>query len=451
MSADAAFPDPQAFMTHYTNTLLTSLNHNNAGTTTSNAMTHNLHQYLSNDNQNVLQFHLEGFQYPLKVKFPEFRLPVCEKCKKNYKTRHMCRQHNGHMDLPWSPVYICLYFDESCMDHTTGKLITDVPFQVRSSAWQPYCIQKDQVATYFDSKTPICAACKKKNYTRTFCRDRHKHRSLPWSTVYVTLSVMEGMVPTPTTTSTEEASGTAADANVPNGTNVVDDVPSNGTTDPATLAALSASYLTSTTEGTNSAATANENADVTGIAPGTSITLLDDLSHLEDSNRVVLLKLSAKESVLQFVELDESELNSFGVGGYTAPNARSAAVVGSTNPYLNFTGNYMGASYPNPIQMAQFFAAFSSPNSTDENGTPTDNSNNPEDLNAMQQQYQQYMSWQAQMWYHQQTQMTNTATTANPTSNAEGTTNDNDNLIKQEDDVTEADEVLQEMKRTKRV
>ena len=61
------------------------------------------------------------------------------------------------------------------------------------------------------------------------------------------------------------------------------------------------------------------------------------------------------------------------------------------------------------------------------------------------------MSWQAQMWYHQQTQMTNTATTANPTSNAEGTTNDNDNLIKQEDDVTEADEVLQEMKRTKRV
>ena len=39
--------------------------------------------------------------------------------------------------------------------------------------------------------------------------------------------------------------------------------------------------------------------------------------------------------------------------------------------------------------MAQFFAAFSSPNSTDENGTPTDNSNNPEDLNAMQQQYQQ--------------------------------------------------------------
>ena len=124
---------------------------------------------------------------------------------------------------------------------------------------------------------------------------------------------MEGMVPTPTTTSTEEASGTAADANVPNGTNVVDDVPSNGTTDPATLAALSASYLTSTTEGTNSAATANENADVTGIAPGTSITLLDDLSHLEDSNRVVLLKLSAKESVLQFVELDESELNSFGM------------------------------------------------------------------------------------------------------------------------------------------
>merc|ERR1712183_118946 len=40
------------------------------------------------------------------------------------------------------------------------------------------------------ANTPICMACKQKNYTRNHCRDKQKHRQLPWGTVYVTLSAV---------------------------------------------------------------------------------------------------------------------------------------------------------------------------------------------------------------------------------------------------------------------
>lgn len=58
---------------------------------------------------------------------------------------------------------------------------------------QPYCLQGE-----IDPKTPICAPCKDKNYTRTYCRNNKKHRQLPWSTVYVILSLRpDGMYPEP--------------------------------------------------------------------------------------------------------------------------------------------------------------------------------------------------------------------------------------------------------------
>lgn len=49
---------------------------------------------------------------------------------------------------------------------------------------QPFCLQGD-----IDPLTPICAPCKDKNYTRTYCRSNKKHRQLPWSTVHVLLSL----------------------------------------------------------------------------------------------------------------------------------------------------------------------------------------------------------------------------------------------------------------------
>lgn len=57
---------------------------------------------------------------------------------------------------------------------------------VRMVQWQPYCVSKA-----FDPKTPVCAACKRTNRTRSFCRERHKHRQLPWCSVYVLLSTLD--------------------------------------------------------------------------------------------------------------------------------------------------------------------------------------------------------------------------------------------------------------------
>lgn len=120
----------------------------------------------------------------LSVKFPDSRLAVCEKCKKNFKTRDMCRVRNTHTSAPWTTAYICITIDDSCLDEN-GKYI-DTPMTVRMVQWQPFCVKKP-----FDPKTPVCAACKRTNRTRSFCRERHKHRQLPWCTVYVLLSALD--------------------------------------------------------------------------------------------------------------------------------------------------------------------------------------------------------------------------------------------------------------------
>lgn len=137
---------------------------------------------------NVLTFTPPGFKQSLNVKFPDSRLAVCEKCKKNFKTRDMCRVRNCHTSAPWTTAFICLTLDESCTD-AEGKYI-DKPLTVRMVQWTPY-----QVKTPFDPKTPVCSACKKTNRTRSFCRERHKHRNLPWCTVYVLLSALDSADP----------------------------------------------------------------------------------------------------------------------------------------------------------------------------------------------------------------------------------------------------------------
>jgi hypothetical protein len=96
----------------------------------------------------------------------------------------MCRVRNTHTSAPWTTAFICLTLDDSCTDEG-GKYI-DQPLTVRMVQWQPFCVKQP-----FDPKTPVCAACKKTNRTRSFCRERHKHRQLPWCTVYVLLSALE--------------------------------------------------------------------------------------------------------------------------------------------------------------------------------------------------------------------------------------------------------------------
>lgn len=137
---------------------------------------------------NVLTFTPPGFNQTLNVKFPDCRLAVCEKCKKNYKTRDMCRVRNSHTAEPWTTAYICFTLDDNCTD-SDGKYV-DKPLAVRMIQWQPFCVKKP-----FHPKTPVCSACKKTNRTRSFCRERHKHRQLPWCTVYVLLSPADAIDP----------------------------------------------------------------------------------------------------------------------------------------------------------------------------------------------------------------------------------------------------------------
>lgn len=131
--------------------------------------------------RNTLYLDIPGFTSNLHVRFPDCRLPVCGRCKKNYKTRDMCRTQGEHTDLPWSPVFICITLDHTCTD--ADNKLKKGPFTTRNMEWMPYCFKNEVSA-----ETLICAACKTKNYTRKQCRVKSRHRFLPWSTVYVMLS-----------------------------------------------------------------------------------------------------------------------------------------------------------------------------------------------------------------------------------------------------------------------
>ena len=130
---------------------------------------------------NTLKFTPPGFRNELAIKFPDGRLAVCTACKTNFKTRQACRVSNGHTCAPWSTAYVCITLDETCTDEA-GRYVEDV-LVAEMAPWKAY----DMVHA-IDLGTPVCASCKKINHARKFCRERHRHRQLPWSTVYVTLS-----------------------------------------------------------------------------------------------------------------------------------------------------------------------------------------------------------------------------------------------------------------------
>lgn len=130
--------------------------------------------------KNVMTFTPPGFKQSIDVPFPDRTLSVCVRCKKNYKTRQYCRVRDGHTALPSALTYVCITLDMSCTDEN-GKLI-DGPFVARPLPPQPYSF-RDEI----EASTPTCAACKEKNYTRSYCRQKRMHKQLPWSTNYVIL------------------------------------------------------------------------------------------------------------------------------------------------------------------------------------------------------------------------------------------------------------------------
>jgi len=136
-------------------------------------------------NANVLQLKLPGFDNPINVPFPDRRLPVCERCKKNFKTREHCRTRDCHTTLPWCDTYICVTLGSNCTrSGVGGEKLLQGPFVVKSLPPIPFFLEGEKI----DPLTPICLSCKDKNYTRTYCRSNKKHRQLPWSAVHILLT-----------------------------------------------------------------------------------------------------------------------------------------------------------------------------------------------------------------------------------------------------------------------
>jgi hypothetical protein len=251
---------------------------------------------------NVLTFTPPGFNQTLNVKFPDCRLAVCEKCKKNYKTRDMCRVRNSHTAEPWTTAYICFTLDDNCTDDD-GKYI-DKPLTVRMIQWQPFCVKKP-----FEAKTPVCSACKKTNRTRSFCRERHKHRQLPWCTVYVLLSPADTIDP----------ATRVAPESIPNGEPGSEDAPK---TDAAK--AEESEIKPEATEEVAAAPPAQENKPPKKAGEDTG----EDINDIAES-RTFLAKVSCHHSSIHWLELAEFDASdSAGAHGIVAPDGHMAMARG---------------------------------------------------------------------------------------------------------------------------
>lgn len=164
---------------------------------------------------------IPGVPHPLKICFPKAKLPVCTKCKGQFKTRKYCREDpHKHSSLPWCASFICLTFDDSCFEYyenenenesndegppTQRKLKlksgNTIRFTTkRANEWRPYKIKENSKTMTIMKENecsssrknasihalPMCFDCKKKRYTGTYCRGkRTPHFYLPWSTLYV--------------------------------------------------------------------------------------------------------------------------------------------------------------------------------------------------------------------------------------------------------------------------
>ena len=145
---------------------------------------------------NILTILIPGFKRPLDILFPNGKLPVCKRCKRIFKTRELCRERDGHTDIPWNTTYLCFIFDDSCLakdSQGSTRIIDEDAMQCRITATlldeapdaDLYHLKHKEITK---PHTPICSLCKKKNYTRYHCREKQNHLHLPWVTFYIKLS-----------------------------------------------------------------------------------------------------------------------------------------------------------------------------------------------------------------------------------------------------------------------
>jgi len=264
---------------------------------------------------NILTFTPPGFKQILNVKFPDSRLAVCEKCKKNFKTKDMCRVRNTHTAPPWTTAYVCVTIDESCTDED-GKFI-DKPMTLRMVTWRPYSVRKP-----FHQKTPVCASCKRTNRTRSFCRERHKHRQLPWCTVYVLLSAYDQADPATVVAGASKPLDEGEE-----------DSKSPSSTDPAAVAPENKEEETNGqghdgTTGLNGGSKKTAPAPAADVASASSETISsdvddqgDDINEIPES-RTFLAKVNSRGSSIHWLDL--ADYDDTATPTYASPDGASA-------------------------------------------------------------------------------------------------------------------------------
>mmetsp|Transcript_14449 Transcript_14449/g.22287 ORF Transcript_14449/g.22287 Transcript_14449/m.22287 type:complete len:439 (-) Transcript_14449:147-1463(-) len=130
--------------------------------------------------------HPEGMPRAFDVPFVERRLPVCDRCKKNFKSRDLCRKRDGHKALPWQMTYVVVTMDSSVIqeDDNGNVSLQNIPMVCELQDTPHMCLGPADGSMKTE---PICKVCREKNYTRDYCRNTCKHTTPPWSTTYVKL------------------------------------------------------------------------------------------------------------------------------------------------------------------------------------------------------------------------------------------------------------------------
>lgn len=134
----------------------------------------------------ICTIHPPGMPRAFDVPFPPRKLPVCVRCKKNYRSRELCRQRDEHRALPWQTTYIIVTLTEAVLEKREDgtQCIADIPVAAVLQDMPDMCRGP---ADGFMTKQPICKLCKDKNYTRDYCRTSSKHTTPPYQTVYIKL------------------------------------------------------------------------------------------------------------------------------------------------------------------------------------------------------------------------------------------------------------------------
>jgi hypothetical protein len=261
----------------------------------------------------------------------------------------MCRVRNLHLAAPWTTAYICMTLDETCTGDD-GRYV-DKPMVARMVPWQPYCSRDDLNPT-----TPVCASCKKTNRTRSFCRERHKHRHLPWCTVYVLLSTEESVDPAtivaapsrPVNSSFGDATGEAA------GIQQQREAHAKGKVRVKTDSPVGVPDEASTAESKNSesiyGSTSPENVSPGDEAKRGAVEVAgDDVNDIPHS-RTMLIEVSTRSTNITWLELAESDNNSAGLHMGTAVAEHAQYPYGSAAHHSSVAASIveptMGYHYP---------------------------------------------------------------------------------------------------------